>query len=229
MNEFRNHTYSEIEIGAMATFPHRLTRMDVDALALVSGEIDPFHVDTDGQPQQEIAAEAVAAEALVSALLKRRMPGPGTTIVSQELRFSGRVAVADELVGTVIARGKSEEDKLVVFDCRVSRGDEDIVSGTVTVAPPTTRISYSELATPQVILRRNDGFARFFSLCNDTPPVTCAVVHPCDRNSLLGALEAAEHGFIEPILVGPEGKIRAVAETEAVDLRRYRIVSTEHS
>jgi acyl dehydratase len=146
MNEFTNCTFSEIEIGTTAKFPHRLTRMDVDALALVSGEIDPFHVDADGQPQQEIAAEAVAAEALVSAMLKRRMPGPGTTIISQELRFSGRVAAGDELVGIVTARGKNEEDKLVIFDCRVSRGDEDIVSGTVTVAAPTRRISYSELA-----------------------------------------------------------------------------------
>jgi phosphotransacetylase/acyl dehydratase len=229
MNEFKNRTFAEIEIGTSVTFPHRLTRMDIDALALVSGEIDPFHLDTEGRAKKEITAEGVAAEALLSALLKRRLPGPGTTIVSQELRFSGTLAVGEEVTGTVTARDKHEEGNLIVFDCRVSRGDEDIVSGTVTVAAPTERLSYSHVATPQIILRRNDAFARLFSLCKDTPPVTCGVVHPCDRNSLLGALEAAQRGLIEPTLIGPERKIRTVADAEGVHLRPYRIVSTEHS
>ena len=228
MSEYKNRTFAEIEIGTTMTYPHRLTRMDVDALALVSGEVDPFHVDVDGRPRKEPMAEAVAAEALLSALLKRRLPGPGTTIVSQDLRFSGSLAVGDEVIGTVTAREK-HEGNLIVFACRVSRGDEDIIWGNVTVIAPTEPISYSQVATPQVILRRSDKFARILSLCKDTPPVTCGVVHPCDRNSLLGAIEAAERGLIEPVLVGPEKKIRTVADAEGVDLSPYRIVSTEHS
>jgi len=229
MSEFRNQTFAEIEVGTTATFSHRLTSMDIDALALVSGEVDPFHVDSQGEPDREIAVESVAAEALLSALLKRRLPGPGTKILSQELRFSGSVSPGDEVTGTVTVAHKHRDGNLIVFDCRVSRGAEDIILGTVTVAAPTERISYSQVATPQVILRRGDAFARLFSLCKDTPPVTCGVVHPCDRNSLLGALEAAERGLVDPILVGPENKIRTVAEAEGVDLRPYRIVSTEHS
>jgi phosphate acetyltransferase len=54
-------------------------------------------------------------------------------------------------------------------------------------------------------------------------------VHPCDKNSLLGPIEAAKRGIIEPVLVGPEEKIRTVAEAEGVDLSPYRIVSTLHS
>jgi len=60
-------------------------------------------------------------------------------------------------------------------------------------------------------------------------PVRCAVVHPCDRDSLLGPLEAARRGLITPVLVGPEAKIRSVAEAEGVDLSGFEIVSTEHS
>ena len=228
MSEFKNRTFAEIEIGTTMTYPHRLTRMDVDALALVSGEVDPFHVDIEGRPRNEPVAEAVAAEALLSALLKRRLPGPGTTIVSQDLRFSGSLAVGDEVTGTVTAREK-HEGNLIVFACRVSRGDEDIIWGNVTVIAPTETISYSQIATPQVILRRSDKFARLLNLCKDTPPVTCGVVHPCDRNSLLGAIEAAKRGLIEPVFVGPERKIRVVADAEGVDLSGYRIVSTEHS
>jgi phosphate acetyltransferase len=61
------------------------------------------------------------------------------------------------------------------------------------------------------------------------PAVRCAVVHPCDRDSLLGPLEAARRGLIVPILVGPEAKIRSVAETYGADLTGITIVATEHS
>ena len=56
-----------------------------------------------------------------------------------------------------------------------------------------------------------------------------AVVHPVDRNSLLGAVDAARAGLIVPVLVGPEAKIRGVAESESVDLSLYRLVPTRHS
>jgi phosphate acetyltransferase len=90
-------------------------------------------------------------------------------------------------------------------------------------------ISYSDVATPELILRHNDAFAKLLRRCQNIPPVTCAVVHPCDRDSLLGPLEAAKRGLIVPVLVGPEAKIRAVAEAEGVDLSPYRIVDVEHS
>jgi phosphate acetyltransferase len=61
------------------------------------------------------------------------------------------------------------------------------------------------------------------------PRVVCAVVHPCDRDSLAGPLEAARHGLIEPVLVGPEAKIRGVAADAGIDLTGVRLVGTEHS
>lgn len=63
----------------------------------------------------------------------------------------------------------------------------------------------------------------------DAPPVPTAVVHPADINSLEGAIEAAEANIIIPYLVGPEKKIRAVAEAGGLDLHDYVIINTEHS
>jgi phosphate acetyltransferase len=45
----------------------------------------------------------------------------------------------------------------------------------------------------------------------------------------LGPIEAAQRGLITPVLIGPEAKIRAVADAEKVDLSPYTIVNTEHS
>jgi len=79
------------------------------------------------------------------------------------------------------------------------------------------------------VLRRNDGFAKLLKRCETIPPVTCAIVHPCDRDSLAGAIEAAKRGLIVPVLIGPEAKIRAVAQAEHIDLSHYQIVNVEHS
>lgn len=60
-------------------------------------------------------------------------------------------------------------------------------------------------------------------------PLKTAVVHPTDSFSLAGAVEAAKHGLIDPILVGPEHKIQQVAKEAGINLEPYAIVPTPHS
>jgi phosphotransacetylase/acyl dehydratase len=228
MTSFTNRTYDEIEVGATISVSRRLSRTDVESLAFVSGDVDPFHLEEGEGGREEPLAEGVAGEALVSALLHRRLPGPGTRILSQDLQFSGQLAVGDEITGSVTAKEK-RPGNLIVFDCRVRKNGADVVRGSATVEAPRERLSYADIATPEMILRHNDAFARLLKRCQGMPPVVCAIVHPCDRDSLLGPLEAAKRGLIAPVLVGPEAKIRAVAQAEGADLSGCRIVSTEHS
>ena len=61
------------------------------------------------------------------------------------------------------------------------------------------------------------------------PALRMAVVHPCDADSLHGALAAAQAGYIEPVLVGPIVKIRAAAERAGLDLAHYELVDAPHS
>ena len=65
--------------------------------------------------------------------------------------------------------------------------------------------------------------------CRALEPIPTAVAHPCDVSSLSGALDAATHGLIVPILVGPESKIREVAKANDLDLRGLRILDAPHS
>jgi phosphotransacetylase len=65
--------------------------------------------------------------------------------------------------------------------------------------------------------------------CRDLPPVVTAVAHPCDEAALGAAAEAAAHGLITPILVGPEAKIRATARAGGIDISNFRLVATPHS
>ena len=230
MTDFRNVTFDEIKVGSTVSVSRPVTETEVGTMALVSGDVDPWHIAADAPERKgPLTAQAVGAEALLSMLLGRRLPGPGTRIVAQDLRFDGVIGVGAEVTARVTAREKRTEGAIVVFDCLVTQGGRSLVAGSVTVQAPTRRIAYDEVETPQLILRHNDAFARLLHRCEGLAPVSCAIVHPCDRDSLLGPLEAARRGLIVPVLVGPEAKIRAVAEAEHVDLSAYRIVSTEHS
>jgi phosphate acetyltransferase len=228
-----NVTFEEIEVGASASMTRTLSPTDIEVLALVSGDADPFHMEGDGaaavRPDVQ-TTEAAGAEALIAAVLGTRLPGPGMKIVRENLHFRGRIGVGDQLTATVTARAKRAEGAEVAFACRcLNQHGEEVVSGSVTVAAPTRRVTYAEVAPPELSLRRGDAFARLFKACEGLPPVSCAVVHPCDRDSLLGPIEAARRGLIAPLLVGPEDKMQAVARAEGMDLGSYRVVAVPHS
>jgi phosphotransacetylase len=65
--------------------------------------------------------------------------------------------------------------------------------------------------------------------CAALAPVVTAVAHPCDALSLGAAVEAADLGLIDPILIGPEAKIRAAADAAKVDISRFRLEPAPHS
>ncbi len=228
-----NVTFDEIEIGASANLSRTLSQTDIEVLALVSGDADPFHVAADGAGEirrDSSTTEASGAEAVVAAVLGTKLPGPGMRILREDLRFHGRIAVGDKLTATVTAKEKRRDGAEVVFACNcVNQQGDELVIGAITVAAPIRRVAYDQFVPPELTLRRGDAFARLYKKCEELPPVSCAIVHPCDRDSLLGPLEAARRKLITPILVGPEERIRAVARAEGVDLSEYQIVPVEHS
>lgn len=83
-----------------------------------------------------------------------------------------------------------------------------------------------QLGDPQ---RITDDFARLLAACEQHPAIATAVVHPCDRDSLQATIEAAGAGLIEPLLIGPANKIRAVASDAGLDIASLGLVDVPHS
>ena len=229
MSDFTNRTYDEIEIGLSETSTRTLTATDIEALALAAGDVDGYHLD-EKNPDDRPSAQAAAAVAMIAGMLNRRLPGPGSSIVGTHLQYSGICYIGDTLTATITAKAKHKQGHRIEFEvsCRNQHG-QPLIDGVIHVAAPTRRIAYKDLATPQIILRRNDGFGKLMRRCDQLPPVTCAIVHPCDSASLGGAIEAAHANLIVPVLIGPEAKIRAVARAEGIDISPFQIVSVEHS
>jgi phosphate acetyltransferase len=76
---------------------------------------------------------------------------------------------------------------------------------------------------------RHEKYDRLIATAQKKGALSVAVAHPCDETSLRGAVEAAEAGLIQPILVGPKEKIESVARAHALKLDGYDIVDVPHS
>lgn len=61
------------------------------------------------------------------------------------------------------------------------------------------------------------------------PPLRAAIVHPTSHAVMQSLQEALAQKLVDPILVGPEHKIRAAAEAAGIDISPFRLVDTEHS
>ena len=72
-------------------------------------------------------------------------------------------------------------------------------------------------------------YDRLIARAKTVTPASTMVVHPCDESSLRAAIEAADAGIIEPILVGPAQKISAVARQHQFDISNFEIVDAPHS
>ncbi len=72
-------------------------------------------------------------------------------------------------------------------------------------------------------------YERLLSLARGLVPVRTAVVHPCDAESLRGAVAAADARLIVPVLVGPRRKILRAAAAARIDASRFALIEAPHS
>jgi phosphate acetyltransferase len=88
------------------------------------------------------------------------------------------------------------------------------------------------MSVPDPAVTANAGhekYRRLIEKAQAQPPARTAIVHPCDEVSLESAVEAARLRLIEPILVGPEQRVRALAEKSGLDIGAFPLIDSAHS
>ena len=229
-----NLTFDELRIGQRAQITRTLTMADIQAFALVSGDLNPAHLDREYAESTRfhgVIAHGMWAGALISSVLGTEFPGPGTIYVAQELRFHRPVRVGDTLTVSVTVAEKNEATRGVLLDCAVTnQHGEEVVSGRAEVRAPSQKVVRPRPPLPQMHLFDPEARLRaWVDTLSDQPPVPCAVVHPLDEASLRGALESGRQGLIQPVLVAPLGRLRVLAEQLQLDLGSAELVDVAHS
>lgn len=229
-----NRTFDEIQIGESASIVQTLTTKDIDLFAVMSGDVNPAHVDEEfarSDMFREVIAHGMWGGALISTVLGTKLPGPGAIYLGQTLRFRRPVRLGDTVTVEVKVVGRDEEKRRITLDCQcTNQKGEVVISGSAEVLAPTEKIKRPRVVLPQIyMVDPEEQYKRFLKMAEGLAPVRTAVVHPVDRASLMAAIDAAQADLIIPVLVGPQHKIRAVAEEEDIDLSPFTIVATEHS
>lgn len=152
-----NRTFDEIEIGESAVLVRTLRWRDIELFAVVSGDVNPAHVDEEyalGDMFHGIVAHGMWGASLISAVLGTRLPGPGTIYLEQTLRFRHPVGVGDTITVSVTVASKDQRHHRVVLDCRcANQRGEMVIDGIATVVAPTERVRRRRFAVPEVSLR----------------------------------------------------------------------------
>ena len=234
MDRIENRTFEELQIGDTASLARTLSYKDIELFAIMSGDVNPAHVDeafAQSDMFHKIIAHGMWGGALISTVLGTQLPGPGAIYLGQSLRFRRPVGLGDTITVTVKVTGKDAEKHRVTLECQATnqRG-EVVISGVAEVIAPTEKISRQRVTLPEVkLLEKGRHYRQLIAKTKGLEPLRTAVVHPVDAHSLLVAIAAAKANLIQPVLVGPEARIRAAAEQAAIDLTPYDIVNTEHS
>lgn len=234
MEYIENRTFDEIQVGDSATLVRTLRPQDIQLFAIMSGDVNPAHVDPEYAKSgmfREVIAHGMWGGALISTVLGTQFPGPGTIYIDQTLHFSRPVGLGDTITVTLTATRKFDHNHHILFDCVCTNQDgQKVIRGTAEVLAPTEKVKRPRVELPEVtLLDREARYQHLLERTRGLAAIPMAVVHPCDKESLLGVVEATQAGLIVPTLVGPEAKIRAVAEQQGVDLAGVAILDVEHS
>ncbi|EPZ14567.1 bifunctional enoyl-CoA hydratase/phosphate acetyltransferase [Thauera terpenica 58Eu] len=230
----QNRTFDEIQVGDFAELVRTLRPQDIHLFAAMSGDVNPTHVDLEyarSSQFREVVGHSMWGSTLISTVLGTEFPGPGTVYVSQGLNFWRPITIGDTLTITVTCKEKFDHNHHIIFECVALNQDGlKVIDGLAEVLAPTEKIKRARVVLPEVTISdRELRYRHLLSVSAGLSPIPMAVAHPCDKESLSGPVQAAHAGLIDPILVGPEHRIRAVAEEFNIDIRGFRIVDTEHS
>jgi phosphate acetyltransferase/phosphate butyryltransferase len=234
VDRIENRTFDELKVGDTASISRTLTEKDVELFAIMSGDVNPAHVDEDFAKSDmfhKIIAHGMWGGALISTVLGTQLPGPGAIYLGQSLRFRRPVGLGDTILVSVKVAEMDAEKHRVTLDCQaVNQRGEVVISGTAEVIAPLEKISRERVSLPEVkLLEKGRHYRQLIDVSRGLYPILTAVVHPVDATSLLAAFEAADEDLIIPVLVGPEHKIRAAAEQAQIDISQFDKEYTEHS
>lgn len=220
-----NRLYDEMKVGDTASITRVCTANDLYIFAHASGNLNPLHLpDQNGTTYSDAVAPSMWVGALVSAVLGNVLPGAGTLYKAQSFTFTSRVHIGDELHVSVTVREKLP-DRCIRLDTIITHRNGDLVAeGVAEVLAPARKICWDDSSVPECPIQRHRHFDRLLKACEGLPSLVTAVVMPEDKSSLGGAMLAAQHGLIRPILVGSAAAIADIAKEIGIDLTGVEIV-----
>jgi 3-hydroxybutyryl-CoA dehydratase len=134
----------EIKVGDRASFTKKITEEDVLKFAEITEDHNPIHTDEEYASLTAFGrrlAHGPLVAGLVAPVLGMKLPGMGTIVVSQTLKFLAPVYIGDTITVTITASEIKPLKNLVNFDCSwINQKGVTVIQGNYTVMPPPRKL-----------------------------------------------------------------------------------------
>jgi 3-hydroxybutyryl-CoA dehydratase len=131
--------FDELSVGQSAETSHVVGAADIEAFAVVSGDVNPVHMDeayAKGTPFGGRIAHGMLAAAYISAVLGNKLPGPGAIYLSQQLRFRRPVRIGDPVIARVTVRSLDAAKGHATFETLCLVNGKTVIDGEALIMVP---------------------------------------------------------------------------------------------
>jgi phosphate acetyltransferase len=225
-----NKLFEEINIGDSIFEEKQVSQDIVNLFAVISNDLNPTHIDSYYAKEVSLkntTVHSMLSGSFFSSLLGNKLPGPGTTYISQELNFHQPLYTDENIKISITVRNKSEQTQIIDFYCKVESLDRElvIVDGYARVKAPATKVKHHiENQLNITFVDKHAKHKELINKANQYDKSRMAIVYPCDEPSLGGAIGSTEENLIIPILIGPKEKILEIANKLNKDISNYEII-----
>ncbi len=134
-----------LSVGDTFTLKKTISNNDVFMFAEVTGDENPLHLDDEYAKKTmfgERIAHGMISAGIISGVIGMYLPGPGTTYLSQDLRFLKPVKIGDTVTVEVEVSEIEEKSRFDIAKIRTvckNANNEIVVDGMATVIPPSEK------------------------------------------------------------------------------------------
>lgn len=136
-------TFNDINIGDEAQFTKTISESDVYLFAGISGDLNPFHINEVYCQKTKFGKRLVhgmLTASLVATVLGMNLPGQGTIIVEQKLKFTKPVYFGDTVTMKVHVKQKIEEKFILLTNVGLNQNNVIVLEGESLVIPPRRKL-----------------------------------------------------------------------------------------
>jgi 3-hydroxybutyryl-CoA dehydratase len=123
---------NKISVGQKAELSKTISETDVYLFSGISGDFNPIHLNAEYAKNtmfKERIVQGVLSLGLISSVIANKLPGPGSILLSQEIKYVAPVKINDTIKATVEIIEISEKEKITLKTQCVNQNNNLVIDG----------------------------------------------------------------------------------------------------
>jgi len=111
-------SFTEIKVGDIAQIQRKVNEADIVEMARISGDFNPVHMEDEYAKKTRFKkriAHGLFGISMISALLGNELPGLGTIILSEQVRFLKPIYIGDTITAQVEVKSIVENKRKIIL------------------------------------------------------------------------------------------------------------------